>query len=88
MTIHMSFEQLDGKHLRAAAMTHGSVVSFLFILDLLVMVAGLWFHLVPLCRSFTTRQGHAAIDMPNTKDPLDVCQHVEINGIATIEVLS
>jgi hypothetical protein len=32
------------------------VEGFLFILDLMVMVAYLWFHFVPLCRSFTTRR--------------------------------
>src|SRR6266508_595955 len=56
MTIHMGFEQLGGKHLCPAAMTHRRVEGFLFILDLMVMVAYLWFHFVPLWRSFTTRR--------------------------------
>jgi hypothetical protein len=31
-------------------MTHRRVEGFLCILDLMVMVAYLWFHFVPLCR--------------------------------------
>jgi hypothetical protein len=50
MTIHMGFEQLDGKHLCPAAMTDRGVEGFLFVLDLMVMVTYLWFHFVPLCR--------------------------------------
>jgi hypothetical protein len=50
VTIHMGFEQLGGKHLCSATMTHRRVEGFLCILDLMVMVAYLWFHFVPLCR--------------------------------------